>query len=146
MLRRKDRPAAEGEDRNGLAVGVFLAAFAAAYLVCALLMALLLDEAGEGLPRDSLWKIFVYWCIAIGPQLVGIAVALTVTRRAVGRFNRPMLFYIAVGLGLVGVCLNGLFLLMPLTARGILLALLQAGTAYVGFVMLRRGLRGRAKR
>ena len=146
MPGRKNRPDANDTERNGLAVAVFLGAFVLGYLFSALILTALLDGGGQDLPRDSLWKIFVYWCVAIGPQLIGIALGLAATRMAVGRFNRSLLFYIVFGLGLVGVCLNCLFLLFPLTARGILLALLQAGTAWVGFVMLRRGLRSAADR
>jgi len=81
--------------------------------------------------------------MVIGPQLLGLAVALIVTPLFVKQFNRSFVFYIVVALGLIGVCLYCLFLLFPPTARSLLLVLLQGATAWIGFVMLRRGLRQR---
>ena len=141
MAKNAQKISEEGVDRNGLALFVFLVSFAISYAVGALILAALLESGGETLPRDSLWKIFIFWAMVIAPQLLGIAVALVVTRMAVRRFSRPFLFYIIVGLGLTGVCLYSLFLLFPPTARSVLLVILQAATAWLAFVMLRRGLR-----
>lgn len=123
---------------------MFFLATIIGYAVTALLMMAILDEGGKALPRDSLWKIFIYWAIVIGPQLVGIVIGLFAVRLYVRRFNRAFLFYVAVGVGLVAVCLFGLVLLFPFTARSMLLLVMQAATAWIGFVVLRRGLRPRA--
>lgn len=144
MARKQKHIDPAGVDRNGLALLVFFLATVVGYALGALLMMALLDGSGEALPRDSLWKIFIYWAIVIGPQLVGIVTGLIAVRLFVRRFNRPFLFYVAVGVGLVAVCVFALVLLVPLTARSMLLLVLQAATAWIAFVILRRGLRREA--
>ena len=144
VTRKQKRIDPAGVDRNGLALLVFFLATAVGYGLGAVLMMAVLDGSGEALPRDSLWKIFIYWAIVIGPQLVGIVTGLFAVRLFVRRFNRPFLFYVAVGVGLVAVCVFALMLLVPLTARSMLLLVLQAATAWIAFVILRRGLRREA--
>lgn len=144
MAKSPKRISPEGVDRNGLALLVFIVAAVVGYAVAALLMAAILESSGEALPRDSLWKVFVYWAIVMAPQLVGIIAGLAAVHLFVVRFNRSFLFYVTVGLGIVVLCLFSLFMLFPATARSMLLVVLQFATAWIGFVILRRSLRRQA--
>lgn len=137
-----DKPHRQGRgqsDRNALAVLIFAAAACGFYLALMAILAGLLEGAADSLSRDRLWKIGIYWLIFVAPAVPALWGGAVVTRAAVKPFNRPLLYYLATGLLMIGTVVFCLYLMVG-SRSGVLLALTVLATGVLAWMVLRRAL------
>jgi hypothetical protein len=114
------------------------------YLLFMVLFLGVLSLGTSDITRDSLWKLVTYWVIFMLPQLPAVWLGVTLTNLFIGTYNRGFAFYVYIGLLMLCVAVYGLFLLIPITATGMALVLLQAVTTVAVWWLVRRAF-GRRK-
>lgn len=143
MADRTGQPRAGQRDRNGRAILVFAAAAVGLYLLVMVALTGLLEDAAGSLSYNRIWIIGVYWLIFIAPAVPALWGAALLTVAAVRPFNRPMLYYLATGLLMIGVVVFSLYIVAG-TRHGLLLATLVLVTGVAAWFAVRRVLAQRA--
>ena len=139
MVDRPHRQACGQTDRNGLALLVFAGSVCSLYLVLTVVLAGLLEGTADSLSRDRFWKTGLYWLVFIAPAVPALWGAALVTRAGVRPFNRPLLYYLASGLLMIGTIAFCLYLLVG-SRSGMLLAMAALATGLAAWFALRHAL------
>jgi hypothetical protein len=124
-------------DNNGLAVLTWLSASALLYIVWVLFVVGLLQGAMDGIAREGVWRLILFFLILQVPQVVAVTLAALLTRALVRPFNRMLLYYVSVAVIIVGSCVYAITLLLGFKWNGIVLAALQFGIAWAAWRAVR---------
>ncbi|MGE4014491.1 MAG: hypothetical protein AB7G15_20405, partial [Alphaproteobacteria bacterium] len=103
------------------------------YVVLVVVMIALLSSHSDSLSRDSIWKFFIFVLIYQLPQIVVPMLAVVFSALFVKRYHYKLVYYVFIGIIIVGSALFSKMFLLSGSWRGVYILLVQAFVAFAAW-------------